>query len=216
MQNKGYRKLIREFLKAVEWANHRNVSFLINGTATYRQSNWADTEMAEMVKAKRTQPADQIKKLLNERYNIYATISSDKKDKGNKDIEHDLKLRDVLAKFLFDRAYQGMDKLSVKRIQGNPDAHLGNIYFELDNGHEEDKTLREKLERYAGPGAFQVIFIMAHRYGDKGLESARLEKIQRLGNEVLRCKPNRILSATYHGYLEDGKLYNLRNEERSI
>ena len=226
MNTKKYREIIRRFLDGVEWAGPRSVSILIHGHAG--EYNWADTELAEMTATKRLPP---IKRLISQ-HRIFAAPESRKKDKGEYHLEHDMKLRDVIAKFLFDRRYAGIDTLSVRRIAGNPDAHMNtkgnyaadnmiatddktdtaipNVFFELDTGHEDDKELEMKITRYSGPGAFQVIFVMAHRYGFENLEEKRLEKLLQLGNKVLGHKPNRILGATYHGYLENGILRNLK------
>jgi len=213
MKAKGYRRTIREFMKSVEWVNPRNVAILIRGVSNGNY-HWADTELWEMERATQIEPDEKIKRLYNEHHHIFATIGSKKKDKGTTNLEHDIKLRDVLAKYLYDRSWEGITGVSVKRIPGNPDAHLGSIYFELDTGHEEDAELTKKLVRYSGSGAFQVVFIMAHRFGVKELEKKRLEKIMNLGNKVLGHKPNRILAATYHGFLENGHLVNLKGERR--
>jgi len=210
MNLKGYRAIIRKFLAGVEWAGPRSVSILIHGHAG--EYNWADTELAEMTATKRQPP---IKRLISQ-HRIFATPETRKKDKGEYLLEHDLKLRDVLARHLYATGYRGIDQVSVRHIPGNPDGHIGSLYFELDNGHEDDRQLTEKLLRFSGAGAFQVIFVVAHRYGIKDLEEKRLEKILNLGNKVLGHKPNRILSATYHGFLENGHLYNLRREERCV
>lgn len=173
-------------------------------------NNWAATELAEMAAAKRLPP---LKRLLGPRH-IYATPESAKKDKGEHNIDHDLKLRDVVAKYLYVTGYREIEKVSVQRIPWNPDAHIGSLYFELDNGHEDDAQLAEKLQRYSGAGAFRVIFVMAHRYGDASLEVARLKKLLTLGNALLGQKPNRVLAATYHQYLTNGRLMNLKQECR--
>ena len=204
MQSKGYRAVIRQFLKGVEWASPRNISILIHGNAGDR--NWADTELSEMAATRRLRP---IKRLISSRH-IYATPETAKKDKGEFNIEHDLKLRDVLAKFFYIRNYAGLENLSIRHVPGNPDAHLGTLYFELDNGHEDDSQLAGKLRTYSGDGAFQVLFFMAHRYDDPALEANRLEKIVALGNATLSRKPNRVLAATYHGFLANGSLVNLK------
>jgi hypothetical protein len=209
MEYKGFRRLIRAYLKGVEWCNPRNVSILIYGDPT--QYNWADTELIEMVNAKRVSPADSVKRLTNIRHHIFATPSSKKKDKGDFNIEHDIKLRDVIAKHLFLNRWEGLGTVSVQRIAGNPDAHIGRLYFELDNGHEDDSQLSEKLKRYSGKGAFQVAFIMAHRYGDRDLESKRLAKLFDLSKKILRHKPNRILGAAYSEYLENGRLSTFKD-----
>lgn len=208
MIKKGYRTIIRKFLQGVEWAGPRSVSILIHGHAG--EHNWADTELAEMAATRRLRP---LRRLICSR-RIFATPESRKKDKGEFRLEHDLKLRDVLAKFLHDRGFDGIEELSVRRIPLSPDAHIGRLYFELDNGHEDNAQLEEKLARYSGAGAFQVIFVMAHRYGQAELEKKRLEKLFGLGQKILGHKPNRILGATYHGFLKDGYLYNLKGERR--
>ena len=210
MNQKGYRAIIRQFLKGVEWAGPRSVSILIHGHAG--DYNWADTELAEMTATKRPPP---IKRLISQ-HHIFATPESRKKDKGEYCLDHDLKLRDVLARYLFANGYRGIDQVSVRHIPGNPDAHIGNLYFELDNGHENDAQLREKLERWAGPGAFQVVFVMAHRYGDTGLEDRRLTRLFELSSRILYHKPNRILGACYSQFLKDGVMRNVRGKERPL
>jgi hypothetical protein len=206
MNQKGYRAIIRKFLEGVEWAGPRSVSVLIHGHAG--KYNWADTELAEMTATKRPPP---IKRLISQ-HHIFATPESRKKDKGEFLLEHDMKLRDVLARHLYATGYRDIEQVSVRHVPGNPDAHIGNLFFELDNGHENDAQLREKLERWAGPGAFQVVFVMAHRYGNPDLEESRLERIVNLGNEILRHKPNRILAAGLSAYLKSANLQNLRGD----
>lgn len=205
--SKGYRAVIRQFLRGVEWASPRNISILIHGHAG--ETNWAATELSEMASTRRLRP---LRRLISPRQ-IFATPDTAKKDKGEARIDHDLKLRDVLAKYLYIRSYEGIEALSLKHIPGNPDAHIHGFLFELDNGHEDDSQLVEKLQRFAGPGMFQVGFFAAHRYGDPSLEAKRLEKILALGASMLSRKPNRVLGATYSRFLDDGALFNLRGKQ---
>ncbi len=136
-----------------------------------------------------------------------------KKDVGDHHFLHDSQLRDCLAKYLHDRNLNGIEQLSVSWIRENPDAHLGNIYFEFDNGHMNDDQLIEKIRKnYTGQVAFRVVFFMRHRYDDIEGEKRRLDKLFEIVRSTLQKKPNRILGATYSGFLHDGKVFNLKGE----
>lgn len=210
MKHTGIRDTIRQFLKGVEWCNASNIALLIRGTNESKAFNWADFELYEMAASKN--PEKRVKILPNPDHHIFADIQSKKRDKGNHQLDHDLKLRDVLAKYLYLRNYEGIEQLSVKRIKNNPDGHIGNLYFELDSGHEDDAQLKEKLERYSGPGKYQVFFIMAHRYGSQALEASRAAKLMELGRAKLRHKPNRILVSSYSHFIAGGHPYNLKGD----
>jgi hypothetical protein len=76
------------------------------------------------------------------------------------------------------------------------------------------------LTRAFSYGAYRVIFWMgtaeyAHWKNMekvKSLEQNRLNMLFDIIKNVLKDKPNRILGASYHQYLENGKLYNRKGE----
>jgi hypothetical protein len=97
--------------------------------------------------------------------------------------------------------------------------NTGDLYFEFDSGHMGRRQLIEKIRtHYTGRGTFRVLFWMgtaeyAH-WKDlariKTLERKRLRMLSAIGREVLGHKPNRLLAAPYHRFLEEGKVYCLR------
>jgi hypothetical protein len=209
------RTTIRKFIDAVEWATPRNVIILANGRYTTTGSAVIRNELEKMTRTKRVMP---LKKLHDQgKHAVYGSPCTKKKDVGTHQFLHDNQLRDCLAKFMHDRCMKGMEDLSVSRIRQNPDAHLGNLYFEFDNGHMSDDQLIEKIQKhYCGYGAYRVIFFMRHRYDNPDGEQARLEKLFEIVKSVLRKKPNRVLGATYSGYLRNGKIFNLKGQEIQI
>lgn len=209
LMQKGYRDLIREFLRRVEWATPRNISILIHGHA--RETNWAAKELSEMASTRRLQP---LKRLISP-HHIFATPASKKRDKGERHLGHDMKLRDVLAKFLHMRNYDNLEELSLKQIPGNPDAHIGrSLLFELDRGYEDDSQLSAKLQSYSGQGQFQVLYFMSHRYSQDELEANRVEKIIALGRTIMPQKPNRVLVCGYTSFIANGPFFNLKGKVR--
>lgn len=206
------RTTIRKFIDAVEWATARNIIILANGRYTTSGAAVIRTELEKMTRTKRVM---RLKKLHDQgNHAVYGSPCTKKKDVGNHHFLHDNQLRDCLAKFLHDRHLQGVEKLSVSRVEPNPDAHLGSLYFEFDNGHMNDDQLIEKIQKnYSGHGAYRVIFIMRHRYDDPEGEQKRLDKLFHIVKNTLYRKPNRIWANTYNGFLETGRLYNYRMEE---
>jgi hypothetical protein len=200
---------IRKFIDAVEWATARNIIILANGGYTTAGAAVIRNELEKMTRTKRVLP---LKKLHNQGgHAVYGSPCTKRKDVGSHHFLHDSHLRDCLAKYLHDRGLSGIEQLSVRWIKENPDAHLGNIYFEFDNGHMNDDQLTEKIKRnYIGHGAFQVIFFMRHRYDDMEGEKRRLDKLFEIVRSTLPKKPNRILGATYSGFLKKGEVYNLK------
>lgn len=202
---KNERPLIREFLEKVEWATPENISYLLHGESSRELNIKTGSTLFQMATRKVN---GAIKKLPNHKYAVYADPQSKKKDKGTHNLDHDIKLRNVLGKFLHGKSIDGLS------LKPPADATLRNIYFEMDNGHMNNGQLIEKIEtHYKGKGQFRVIFIMADRYDKPHLEEERLKKLFEILEKVMHHKPNRILGACYTKFLSDGKLYNLRGEE---
>ncbi len=211
------RHLIRLFLQGAEWATPRNIIILANGTYTSKGSQSIRTELNRMTAVKQ---GTALIKLSCKRGAAYAFPDCTKRDVGGFMFDHNEKLRDCLARYLCDRKYKGIDDLTTKtpnkKLQ--PDARIGDRYFELDNGHMDDKQLKEKIKNYSGKGKFQVIFIMTTRYKAhwrtkediKKLEQKRLRKLLEIARQEIRQKPNRILANAYEDYLETGQLYNFK------
>ena len=97
--------------------------------------------------------------------------------------------------------------------------NTGNLYFEFDSGHMGRKQLQEKIRtHYVGKGAFRVLFWMGtaeyahwkHTERIKFLEEKRLRMLFSIVSHVVREKPNRILGAPYHEYLEKGELHSFK------
>ncbi|MFA5823211.1 MAG: hypothetical protein WC853_09065 [Thermodesulfovibrionales bacterium] len=206
------RTAIRKFIDAVEWATVRNIIVLANGRYTNHGAAVVRTELEKMTKTKSVLP---LKKLYDYGgHAVYGSPCTKKKDIGSHHFLHDNRLRDCLAKFLSDRNLKGVEQLSVSRIEINPDAHLGNLYFEFDNGHMDDDQLADKIRNnYSGNGAFRVIFFMRHRYDDAGGEDRRLDKLFEIVKNTLPSKKGRILGACYSEFLKDGKIHNCKWEE---
>lgn len=177
-------------------------------------------ELNSMCQTKRKEL--RLKKLHHDFYTCYALADSPKTAISRQHAEHDIRLRDSLGKY-FHLCGEGlMEYLSVRTFA---DAKLIlptlNLYFEFDSGHMGRKQIMEKLrDHYTGQGAFRVIFWMgtaeyAH-WKDmeriKNLEQNRLNMLFEIIKKVLKDKPNRILGASYHQYLENGKLYSVKGE----
>lgn len=134
--------------------------------------------------------------------------------------DHDSKTRECIARWICDHGAQQLDAL---HFHPPADATIGNIYFEMDNGHMNDRQLREKINlHYSKPGQFQVVFIMASpckahwrtREKVQADELRRLNKIFGIARELLPHKPNRILAASYEQFLEDGQLRSYKQQQR--
>lgn len=206
----GLRDKIRDFLRSVDWAVAENLCNYIYGYNHPVIKNDIESELFEMTKVKNKEK--HIKYLPNERYHVFAYGRSDKKKKGLQNIEHDIKLRNCLGVYFKKRDIEILTMDNRKRA----DAYADGIFFEFDNGHMTADQLEEKIKtHYLERGAYQVIFWMAtaeHTENIKNLEQNRLNMLFDIIKKVLRDKPNRILGACYHSYLEDGKLYNLKGE----
>jgi hypothetical protein len=220
------RYLIRLFLDKVEWGTSRNIQFLLNGRYTpHRILNngkrdytgvMIENELRRMTKTKRIPP---LKALPCDGHTAFAQYYSKKHCIGTVIFSHDNKLRDVLAKYLFDRGWREIDCVS---LAPPADATIGNLHFELDAGHMDRREIREKIIRnYTQPGMYQVVFIMASRYGRsprirKGVieqERNRLNMLFDIAREILPFKPSRLLGASYEEFLENGKTYNFKGQE---
>jgi hypothetical protein len=206
---------IRKFIDAVEWATARNIIVLANGNYTSKGSAVIRNELDKMTKTKRI---PRLKKLHDQgNHAVYGGICTKKKDVSNHHFHHDNQLRDCLARFMHDRNLKNIEHLSVRNNSRNSDAHLGNIFFEFDNGHMSDDQLIEKIQKnYTGQGAFRVVFFMRHRYDDPARERERLNKLFNIAKQTLPRKPGRILCATYSGFLKNGKIFNLKGDSVRI
>ena len=147
---------------------------------------------------------------------VFASYLSKKKNIGSFKFLHDSRLRDCLARYFYDNKYEGIDKL---KLDINADAIHEDIYFELDNGNEDRKQLTDKIQsNYSGKGKFQVVFWMTTDYYSHwktkenmvALENNRLALLFSVVKEVLPFKPNRVIGASYHQFLDDGQLLNYK------
>ncbi len=173
------------------------------------------TELNRMCRTRRTEI--RLKKLHHEFYTCYGLAVKPRSTVNHQHVEHDIKLRNCLGKYLHTCGHGLMEFLSIKSFA---DAVLtlntGNLYFEFDSGHMGRKQLEDKIRvHYAGKGAFRVVFWMgtaeyAHwknRRRIRSLEEKRLKLLFEITKEVLRDKPNRVLGATYAGFLKDNQLF---------
>ena len=163
-----------------------------------------------------------LKKLPCYSMTVFASHLSKKKNIGSFKFLHDSRLRDCLARYFYDKKYEGIDKLKLDNIA---DAVYEHIYFELDNGNEDRKQLAEKIQQnYSSKGKFQVICWMTTDYYShwktmeniKKLENNRLNLFFDIVKETIPQKPNRILGASYHNFLEDGQLINYKEFNSQI
>jgi hypothetical protein len=220
------RHIIRLFVDRVEWVTPRNIHFLLNGRYTSQRilnngkrdytGVMIQNELIRMTKTKRIPP---LKALPCDGHTAFAQYYTKKHSIGTMIFSHNNKLRDVLAKYLFDRGWRGIDRIC---LAPPSDATVGTLHFELDAGHMDRRELREKIIRnYTQPGMYQVVFIMASRYGRsprirKGViehEKNRLNMLFDLARELLPYKPSRVLGASYEQFLETGKVYNFKGQK---
>jgi len=212
------RNLIRQFISTVEWATASNICYLLTGTRERKSYAIVAAELNRMCRTKRREI--RLKKLHHEFYTCYALAANPKSTLNHRHVEHDIKLRDCLGKYLWTCGTGLLEFLTIKTFA---DAVLtlntGNLYFEFDSGHMGRKQIEDKVRcHYLGKGAFRVIFWMgtseyAHwkdRGRIKALEAKRLSLFFEIVGELLRDKPNRAGAAGYHQYLEDGKLHAFR------
>jgi hypothetical protein len=210
------RSIIRQFISKVEWATAGNICYLLSGKRKQRDYAIVAAELNSMCKTKKKEI--RLKKLHHEFYTCYGFATSSKSTLNHHHVEHDIKLRNCLGKYLFVCGYGLMEFMSLKTYA---DAILtlstGNLYFEFDSGHMGRGQLKDKIKNhYIGKGAYRVVFWTgtaeyAHwKNMDtiKCLEQNRLNILFEVVRRVLKDKPNRVLGASYHKYLEDGKLYN--------
>ena len=174
------------------------------------QSNIYRVELDRLAKTKRVEALRKIRSQAGDV--VYTTPWSKRKTLGTHKLFHDKCLRDVLAKFMHDRDYQDIDKLSILNDK-NADAFFPGLYFEFDNGHMTASQLEEKIKaNYLDKGAYRVLFIMGSRY-DESNQDKRLKLLFDIVNRLCSHKPGRIIGDTYQGFMETGKVFNLKGEE---
>jgi hypothetical protein len=215
------RNLIREFISKVEWATASNVCYLLTGKREPKTYGMVAAELNRMCKTKRKEI--RLKKLLHDFYTCYGLADNSRSTVNHQHVEHDIKLRNCLGKYLNTCGFGLMEFLSLKTYA---DAVLtlntGNLYFEFDSGHMGRKQLAEKMRtHYAGKGTFRVIFWMgtaeyAHWKNEariKTLEQKRLRMLFEIVKAELGNKPNRVLGATYHGFLKDKRVFTCKEKK---
>lgn len=203
------------FIAKADWATASNICYLLTGKCRKKDYGIIAAELNSMCHTKRREI--RLKKLRHEFYTCYALAMNPKKEISRQHAEHDIRLRDCLGKYFHSCGHDLMDYLSIKTFA---DAKLTlptqDLYFEFDSGHMGRKQLFDKIKsHYTGKGAFRVIFWMGtaeyahwkHLERIKSLEQNRLNVLFEIIRKVLKDKPNRILGASYHQYLEDGKIY---------
>jgi hypothetical protein len=200
----------------VEWATAGSICYLLSGTRKPRDYAIVAAELNSMCRTKRREI--RLKKLHHEFYTCYTLATNPKTTLNHRNTAHDIKLRNCLGKYLHICGQGLIEHLSVKNYA---DAALalttGDLYFEFDSGHMGRGQLKEKITtHYIGKGAFRVVFFLGTaEYAHwknlatiKCLEKNRLTLLFEVARRALKDKPNRLLAAAYHEYLEDGRLYN--------
>ncbi|HOW53622.1 MAG TPA: hypothetical protein PLR60_03120 [Syntrophorhabdaceae bacterium] len=210
------RHVIRQYISKVEWATASNVCFLLSGKRKRRDYAVVAAELNSMCRTKRREI--RLKKLHHEFYTCYALATNPRSTLNHRQVEHDIKLRNCLGKYFHYCGYELIEYLSIKT---HADAVLGlsagDLYFEFDSGHMGRGQLKDKIKaHYICKGAYRVVFWTGTaEYAHwknlatiKCLEKNRLNLLFEVARRVLKDKPNRLLGACYHEYLEDGKIYN--------
>ncbi len=210
------RQVIRLYISKVEWATASNVCFLLSGKRKRRDYAVVAAELNSMCRTKRKEI--RLKKLHHEFYTCYSLATNPRSTLNHRHVEHDIKLRNCLGKYFYICGHELIEYLSIKT---HADALLtlsaGNLYFEFDSGHMGRGQLKDKIKaHYIGRGAYRVVFWTGTaEYAHwknlatiKCLEKNRLNLLFEVSKRALKDKPNRLLGACYHEYLEDGKIYN--------
>ena len=210
------RQVIRQFISKVEWATASNICYLLSGKRKPCDYAVVAAELNSMCRTKRREI--RLKKLHHDFYTCYALATSSRSTLNHRNVEHDIKLRNCLGKYFHICGYEFLEYLSLNSFA---DSVLiltsGDLYFEFDSGHMGRGQLKEKIKaHYIGKGAFRAVFFMGTaEYAHwknlatiKCLEKNRLNLLFEVARRVLKDKPNRLLGACYHEYLEDGKVYN--------
>jgi len=156
-----------------------------------------------------------LRKLYNQNGNmVYASPNTKKSSIGSSFFVHDRRLRDCLARYLYDQKHRGIEDTSLEKTA---DARTSSLLWEFDNGHMTVSQLEEKIKmNYTRRGVYRVVFIMAHEYDNKDRERDRLYMLFQIVRRILPHKKNRILGNSYNLFLKTGKLYNWKGEEINI
>ncbi len=197
------RSLIRWFIKEVRWATPRNVAFFLEGRCTPKILKAYASELSEMLREKDN--SIRLKRIRNQDGKYAYTLTA--KTLPTFLFNHDSCLRDVIGKFLHGKGF-------VEVSFGHPaDATILHYRLELDNGHMTDRQLEYKMRRHYVHAGGQIIFIMRHREHPR-LEVKRLEKLFSIAGKVFPGLPNKVLGASYAGFLENGTIFNRKGESK--
>lgn len=201
------------------WATASNICFLLSGKRRRRDYAIVAAELNSMCHTKRKEL--RLKKLHHDFYTCFGLATSPKRTLSHHHVEHDIKLRNCLGKYFYICGHGLIDYTTTRTYA---DALLtlptGDLYFEFDSGHMGKKQLSDKIKiHYTGKGAYRTVFWMgtaeyAHWKNTetiKCLERNRRDLLFKITSKVLKEKPNRILGASYHEYLQDGRLYTLKD-----
>lgn len=203
---KRNRDIIRWFIQQVDWVVPSNLAYLIYGRCDRKLERTYASELSEMLKVKDS--SLRLRKIVNQdgkhAYTRYAKVLP------TFSFNHDCALRNVIGKFLKVRDVDEAQEVSLERPS---DASILHYRLELDNGHMDQTQLREKILKHYMFGNIQVVFIMRSLYSESS-EEARLKKIFDISQDLFYDQPNRILGACYLKYLENGKIYNRKGDER--
>ena len=201
------REQIRRFIEMVGWANPTTICYLLEGKYTFTFYQRYKKEMYVMRKTKDS--ALRLRLIRNEDGRSAFILASASVSLPRANYNHDSRLRNCLAKLIHEN---GFFDISVKR--SFYDAKAENLYFEFDSGCEDTRQLENKIKNnYCRDGAFRVVFFMSSQYNN---EKGRLEKLFEISKNVLKNKPNRILGCCYSEFLKDGKLFNIKREEKVL
>jgi len=225
------REIVRLFIDKVGWVTPHNIVVLTCGEyvhpndAKYKSIR---AQLHNMLKIKDHEKRLKHLPAIGHSYKVYAS-PKEKRHIISGSVNHDIKLRDVLAKYFHGNHYQDLENLSLGRVSETfcPDAYIDmigkRIYFEMDNGGMSVGNLKKKLsDHYAYNGVYCAIFISAVRelyhissfYDARKYEPARLQSLIFAIKSVLERKPNRILINSYSNYLNSGELFNFRMQPK--
>lgn len=197
------RKIVREFICAMEWATPQNLVLLLGIKETAVR-----VMLSEMLRS--NNPDKRLKVVHNEAGNsAYVLYGSSRHEIGTTNkFYHDCKLRNCLAALLQCIEYEGMECL---KISNTADAQIGTTFFEFDNGHMDLKQLEDKIRsNYSHDGSYFAIFFMRNRQDKLELEKERVKMVFQAAENVLREKKGRVYACGYLQFMDEKIIYSWR------
>ena len=200
---KEERERIRSFIEIVQWATSANIAYFLHGFCNPKLTRRYASELSEMARVKdRTK---QLRRIANQNGQSAYTLT--RKTVPTFRYSHDVALRNVLGKLFNQTGLVAVD------FKTSADAALGQSYLEMDNGHMDQRQLEHKIVQHYFNGDRPVIFIMRHR-DNPTLEDQRKQIIFALSETIFHSRPDKLLAAGYSEFLQHGKFYNRKGEEK--